>query len=88
MRKIIKIDKCGDCNFNTVLYEDYYKTSGHTYCLKASRDICIEDIPAWCPLEDALEDEDICQNCGEPLMCGQDGLPFCFGCGGRADGNG
>ena len=24
---------------------------------------------------------DICPNCEQPLMCGQDGLPFCFGCG-------
>ena len=26
-------------------------------------------------------DSDICPNCEQPLMCGQDGLPFCFGCG-------
>jgi hypothetical protein len=26
-------------------------------------------------------EEDICPNCEQPLMCGQDGLPFCFGCG-------
>ena len=52
MAKIIRVEKCSDCNFNTVLYEDYYKTSGNTYCLKASRDIYIEDIPSWCPLED------------------------------------
>ncbi len=55
MAKIIRVEKCSDCNFNTVLYEDYYKTSGNTYCLKASRDIYIEDIPSWCPLEDVLD---------------------------------
>ena len=27
------------------------------------------------------ETSDICPNCEQPLMCGQDGLPFCFGCG-------
>jgi hypothetical protein len=26
---------------------------------------------------------DMCTHCGEPLMCGQDGLPFCFGCGSK-----
>ena len=84
--KIIRIEKCGDCNFNTVLYDDYYKTSGYTYCLKASKDIYIDKIPDWCPLEDAPStmpkiDSDTCPNCEQPLMCGQDGLPFCFGCG-------
>ena len=43
-------------------------------------------IPDWCPLEDApltvpKIDSDICPNYEQPLMCGQDGLPFCFGCG-------
>ena len=52
MAKIIRVEKCSDCNFNTVLYEDYYKTSGNTYCLKASRDIYISEIPDWCPLEE------------------------------------
>ena len=59
MAKIIRVEKCSDCNFNTVLYEDYYKTSGNTYCLKASRDIYIEDIPSWCPLEDAPDPHEI-----------------------------
>ena len=68
MAKIIRVEKCSDCNFNTVLYEDYYKTSGNTYCLKASRDIYIEDIPSWCPLEDAHA---WCPNCGKEFdSCG------------------
>ena len=59
MTKIIKVEKCSDCNFNTVLYEDYYKTSGNTYCLKESRDIYIEDIPSWCPLSDTPDPHEI-----------------------------
>ena len=34
------------------------------------------------PIEE-VEALDICTHCGEPLMCGQDGLPFCFGCGSK-----
>ena len=59
MAKINKFEKCSDCNFNTVLYEDYYKTSGNTYCLKESRDIYTEDIPSWCSLEDAPDPHEL-----------------------------
>jgi hypothetical protein len=54
-------------------------------CLLEDRMLETKKIPEWCPLKDApnQNDNDICQNCGEPLMCGQDGLPFCFGCGSK-----
>jgi hypothetical protein len=82
--KLLPIDDCEDCKHHSLHYDT-------VLCGKSLKDIPLNDyavpIPSWCPLPDssALYDKDICQICGEPLMCGQDGLPFCFGCGSTGD---
>lgn len=49
MSKIITIDECGYCK-----YSDFRDGIGDYYCRKEEREISdIDDIPDWCPLEDA-----------------------------------
>ena len=79
--KIIKVIACRKCPYIEYGLQLLCRFDGNTIPIKY-----VFDIPSWCPLEDApltvpRIDSDICPNCEQPLMCGQDSLPFCFGCG-------
>ena len=84
MTKIIRIESCeGDCPYFNLGDSEHVDSCDLDGGLLTGR---VGTIPDWCPLEDApltvpKIDSDICPNCEQPLMCGQDGLPFCFGCG-------
>ena len=72
MTKIIRIEMCEDCPYND--WDGCQRLSDVKCAVNGVRDDC--------PLENpTAEPSDICPNCEQPLMCGQDGLPFCFGCG-------
>ena len=89
--KCPELKNCPFCGSEPMLYEhdigDWIVICGDDNCPvcyckdKHTKTTRQNAIKAWNTRTPPEEDDDICPNCEQPLMCGQDGLPFCFGCG-------